>query len=84
MNAGDPSPAAPASARAGLLLPAVLAIVLSAALLLAQRRLDFTVNEEGFLWYGAVDTAVLALGIVVFLFALVVFGRLEGNFAEEL
>jgi hypothetical protein len=57
LNAGDPSPAAPASARAGLLLPAVLAIVLSAALLLAQRRLDFTVNEEGFLWYGAVAAA---------------------------
>jgi hypothetical protein len=43
--------------RYGLLLPAVLALVLSAALLAAQRRLDLTVNEEGFLWYGAVAAA---------------------------
>ncbi len=40
--------------RHGLLLPAALAVVLVAALFLAQRRIDFTVNEEGFLWYGAV------------------------------
>jgi hypothetical protein len=43
--------------RYGLLLPAALALALSLALLTAQRRLDFTVNEEGFLWYGAVATA---------------------------
>jgi hypothetical protein len=46
-----------APVRHGVLLPAVLALALSAAMLLAQRRLDFTVNEEGFLWYGAVATA---------------------------
>jgi hypothetical protein len=52
-----PAAAPPVPARHGVALPAVLALVLSAALLLAQRRLDFTVNEEGFLWYGAVATA---------------------------
>lgn len=41
----------------GWLLPAVLALALSAALLGAQRRLDLTLNEEGFLWYGAVAVA---------------------------
>ena len=35
-------------------------------------------------WYAALDSGVLALGIVLFVVALVVFGRLEGNFAEEL
>jgi hypothetical protein len=49
----DPGP----PKRYGLLLPAVLAVVLSAALLIAQRRLDLTLNEEGFLWYGAVAAA---------------------------
>jgi hypothetical protein len=48
---------APAPAHQGLVLPAVLALVLSAALLFAQRRLDFNLNEEGFLWYGAVAAA---------------------------
>jgi hypothetical protein len=53
---GSPAPA-PAPAQYGVLLPALLALVLSAAMFLAQRRLDFTVNEEGFLWYGAVAAA---------------------------
>ena len=35
-------------------------------------------------WYAALDLGVLAAGVVLFLLALVVFGRLEGNFAEEL
>jgi ABC-2 type transport system permease protein len=39
---------------------------------------------HGFAWYAGLDVAVLALGAVVFYLALVVFGRLEGNFAEEL
>ncbi len=39
---------------------------------------------HGFMWYASLDIGVLMLGIVIFLFALVVFGRLEGNFAEEL
>ena len=34
--------------------------------------------------YAAMMGAVLLLGIVLFLLALIVFGRLEGNFAEEL
>ena len=41
-------------------------------------------RSHGFLWYAALDVGVLAAGVVVFLLALVVFGRLEGNFAEEL
>jgi hypothetical protein len=36
------------------------------------------------LWYVALDLAVLALSLALFLVALAVFGRLEGNFAEEL
>jgi ABC-2 type transport system permease protein len=39
---------------------------------------------HGMAWYAALDGGVLALGVVVFMIALVVFGRLEGNFAEEL
>jgi ABC-2 type transport system permease protein len=41
-------------------------------------------TSHGLGWYAALDTGVLAAGVVLFLFALVVFGRLEGNFAEEL
>ncbi len=40
--------------------------------------------DKGMLWYGGLDLAVLLLGVVLFIFALAVFGRLEGNFAEEL
>jgi ABC-type polysaccharide/polyol phosphate export permease len=36
------------------------------------------------LWYVGLDAAVLAISVVLFLVALAVFGRLEGNFAEEL
>jgi ABC-2 type transport system permease protein len=35
-------------------------------------------------WYLYADLAVLGVSIVLFLIAMVVFGRLEGNFAEEL
>jgi ABC-2 type transport system permease protein len=35
-------------------------------------------------WYVGADLAVLGVSIVLFLGALVVFGHLEGNFAEEL
>ena len=35
-------------------------------------------------WYLVSDLAVLGVSIVLFLLAMVVFGRLEGNFAEEL
>jgi ABC-2 type transport system permease protein len=38
----------------------------------------------GLLPYVELDVGVLAIGVVLFLLALVVFGRLEGNFAEEL
>jgi ABC-2 type transport system permease protein len=39
---------------------------------------------HGYLWYFSLDMAILALGVVLFVVALGVFGRLEGNFAEEL
>ena len=35
-------------------------------------------------WYAGLDVGVLAAGLVVVYLGLVVFGRLEGNFAEEL
>jgi ABC-2 type transport system permease protein len=44
----------------------------------------FVLPRHGLLWYGALDVGVLVLGLVLFVLALVVFGRLEGNFAEEL
>ncbi len=40
--------------------------------------------NKGMLWYGGLDLAVLVLGVALFLVALAIFGRLEGNFAEEL
>jgi ABC-2 type transport system permease protein len=39
---------------------------------------------HGYFWYSALDVGVFALSVVLFLVALAVFGRLEGNFAEEL
>jgi ABC-2 type transport system permease protein len=39
---------------------------------------------HGHLWYLELDLGVLAAAIVLFFIALAVFGRLEGNFAEEL
>jgi ABC-2 type transport system permease protein len=39
---------------------------------------------KGMGWYVGLDLGVLALGICLFLVALATFGRLEGNFAEEL
>ncbi len=38
----------------------------------------------GISWYVGSDLIVLAVSVVLLLLALVVFGRLEGNFAEEL
>jgi len=35
-------------------------------------------------WYVGLDLAVLFLSVILFLVALAIFGRLEGNFAEEL
>jgi ABC-2 type transport system permease protein len=40
--------------------------------------------QHGYLWYAALVGIVLVIGVVLFLVALTVFGRLEGNFAEEL
>ncbi len=39
---------------------------------------------QGYLWYTALVLGVLFLSFCLFLVALAVFGRLEGNFAEEL
>ena len=39
---------------------------------------------NGMMWYVALDVGVLVLSAIFFLIALAVFGRLEGNFAEEL
>jgi ABC-2 type transport system permease protein len=39
---------------------------------------------QGYLWYVVLVLIVLALSVLLFLIALAVFGRLEGNFAEEL
>ena len=39
---------------------------------------------KGMLWYVGLDLGVLAVALVLFLVALATFGRLEGNFAEEL
>jgi ABC-2 type transport system permease protein len=39
---------------------------------------------NGMLWYAGLDLAVLFLSAILFLVALAVFSRLEGNFAEEL
>jgi ABC-2 type transport system permease protein len=40
--------------------------------------------DKGMLWYVSLDMAVLFLSVILFVVALTVFGRLEGNFAEEL
>jgi len=47
-------------------------------------RLVAELPPHGIGWYAGLDLGVLAAGVVLFLLALVVFGRLEGNFAEEL
>jgi ABC-2 type transport system permease protein len=39
---------------------------------------------NGPIWYLGLDGAVLACSVILFLIALATFGRLEGNFAEEL
>jgi ABC-2 type transport system permease protein len=39
---------------------------------------------KGMLWYVGLDVGVLLVSVVLFLIALATFGRLEGNFAEEL
>jgi ABC-2 type transport system permease protein len=44
----------------------------------------FVLPTHGPLWYLELDLAVLAIAVVLFFVALAVFGRLEGNFAEEL
>ena len=40
--------------------------------------------QHGYLWYTVLVVIVLAFAMALFLVALATFGRLEGNFAEEL
>jgi ABC-2 type transport system permease protein len=40
--------------------------------------------QHGYLWYTVLVAIVLVFALVLFLVGLAVFGRLEGNFAEEL
>jgi ABC-2 type transport system permease protein len=47
-------------------------------------KLTVILPQHGYLWYAALVGIVLVIGVVLFLVALTVFGRLEGNFAEEL
>jgi ABC-2 type transport system permease protein len=44
----------------------------------------YVLPTKGMLWYVGLDLAVLFLSLCLFVIALAVFGRLEGNFAEEL
>ncbi len=44
----------------------------------------YVLPTKGMGWYVGLDLAVLFLSLCLFLVALAVFGRLEGNFAEEL
>jgi ABC-2 type transport system permease protein len=44
----------------------------------------YVLPTKGMLWYVGLDLAVLFLSVILFLVAVAVFGRLEGNFAEEL
>ncbi len=44
----------------------------------------YVLPTKGMAWYVGLDLAVLALSVILFLVALATFGRLEGNFAEEL
>jgi ABC-2 type transport system permease protein len=48
------------------------------------RTTYYVLPLHGYLWYFSLDIAVLAIAVVLFFVALAVFGRLEGNFAEEL
>jgi hypothetical protein len=56
IETGERSLALPRGWRA-VLACAALAAILAGGLWLAQRRIDFDIDEEGFLWYGAVATA---------------------------
>jgi ABC-2 type transport system permease protein len=44
----------------------------------------YVLPTKGMLWYVGLDLGVLLLSVILFLVALATFGRLEGNFAEEL
>jgi len=47
-------------------------------------KLTVILPQHGYLWYAGLVGIVLVIGVVLFLVALATFGRLEGNFAEEL
>jgi hypothetical protein len=48
------------------------------------REQIFVLPSWGYLRYLELDLGVLAIALALFVVALAVFGRLEGNFAEEL
>jgi ABC-2 type transport system permease protein len=48
------------------------------------RQTFLVLPTKGMLWYVGLDLGVLVLAVILFLVALATFGRLEGNFAEEL
>ena len=48
------------------------------------RQAFLVLPTKGMLWYVGLDLGVLVLAVILFLVALATFGRLEGNFAEEL
>jgi len=49
-----------------------------------HRNVIHVLPHNGIWWYGSQLLVLLGISVVLFLGALVVFGRLEGNFAEEL
>jgi len=56
-DVGGTEVAASRAGRRAMLFAALCAVTLTGLLFLAERRIDFFLGEEGFLWYGAVQTA---------------------------
>jgi ABC-2 type transport system permease protein len=54
------------------------------ALVNGKMQTFYVLPTKGMLWYVGLDLGVLFLSVCLFLIALATFGRLEGNFAEEL
>jgi ABC-2 type transport system permease protein len=50
----------------------------------APRDNPIPIPTYGEHWYFAVLAVILIVSVVLFLIAMVIFGRVEGNFAEEL
>jgi ABC-2 type transport system permease protein len=50
----------------------------------APRDIPYPLASYGEQWYLLVLGIVLAVSVLLFLIAMLIFGRVEGNFAEEL